>query len=34
MRIKRDRARQPRVRREPEFPPAPWQEFIEIKPKL
>ncbi len=23
-----------RARREPQFPPAPWQEFIEIKPKL
>lgn len=31
MRIKQKRNR---ARREPEFPPAPWQEFIEIKPKL
>lgn len=33
MRIKPKRTR-PQTRREPEFPPAPWQEFIEIKPKL
>lgn len=33
MRIKRERTRV-QTRREPEFPPAAWQEFIEIKPKL
>ncbi len=31
MRIKQKRNQ---TRREPLFPPAPWQEFIEIKPKL
>ncbi len=31
MRIKPKRTQ---TRREPQFPPAAWQEFIEIKPKL
>jgi len=31
MRIKPKHAQ---TRREPQFPPAPWQEFIEIKPNL
>lgn len=32
MRIKK--LKRARTRREPQFPPAPWQEFIEIKPNL
>ncbi len=32
MRIKPKRKQT--TRREPPFPPAPWQEFIEIKPKM
>lgn len=32
MRIKPKRAQTRRY--EPQFPPAPWQEFIELKPKL
>lgn len=30
----RSKPKRTQTRREPQFPPAAWQEFIEIKPKL
>lgn len=30
----RNKPKHTHTRREPEFPPAPWLEFIEIKPSL
>lgn len=30
----RKKSKQTAARREPQFPPAAWQEFIEIKPNL
>lgn len=30
----RSKSKRPNVRREKSFPPAPWQDFIEIEPKF
>lgn len=30
----RSKSKRPNARREKNFPPAPWQDFIEIEPKF